>query len=449
MHKKSFAFQVCYLSLVLLFISCSHDSPVMVYEQGTNENVNQWMYQQMKRYYYWNETMPNEGDLSIDPKEYFSKLLQPTDRFSYTLHLSKAETFPQSVRGNFGFDVAFIEHGGKVYGVVLYVLADSPASRSILKRGMLITSMNGTALNQSNYDGLYQEISSANQLHLQLVEYNGTDFSTPISLSISRGITLLQPLFKKVISQNNNKVGYLAIPHFDVGLAPSLLQAFTEFKNQSITQLVLDLRYNGGGDIASATALSILVAPTIQANDPFITFKGNKNGGTINQSFKQALEMNETKLSYESLRNSHPSVQKVYILCGNHTASASEIIINNLKPYMEVICIGEKTVGKDVAGFPIQDDRNPTEQGWVLYPSIYKLFNANNEGGYNAGIIPTIEVSELQQLPVLPLGDPNEVLLKEALSTITSSGRTSRVQTIRVLKKTIKSEQDPLFQITP
>lgn len=421
----------------ILFACQTNDDIPLTYEEGTNEYVNDWIYTQMKRYYYWNESMPDKDNLSLPPKEYFGYLVNKNDRFSYAIHTSSAETFPQSLQNSFGFDFSFIEYEGQVYGVVMYVLSNSPAERNGLERGQLITAIGGTALSQGNYNNLYQNLLTAKDAKLQVVSYSDkSGFTAPKEISISQGFTFLQPVLSRVIPYQNHKVGYIEIPHFNVGLSQSLLNAFQEFKNQSINEVVVDLRYNGGGDVSSATALSILLAPNIQSANQFIRFKGNSNGGEVNQTFKESLEMNESKVSFEVLRAAHPNIQRVYVLCGNHTASASEIIINNLKPFMEVITIGEKTVGKDVASFPIEDDRIVgTQARWVLYPAIYKLFNANGEGNYTDGIQPTIMLEEFQVLEVFPLGNTNEILLKRALGSISGNRRSMKIKTIQTLQK--------------
>ncbi|MEO7976576.1 S41 family peptidase [Flavobacterium sp.] len=428
--------------LILLFASVlfacqANDDIPLTYEEGTNEYVNDWIYTQMKRYYYWNESIPGKGNLSLPPKEYFGSLVNKNDRFSYAIHTSSAETFPQSLPNSFGFDLSFVEFEGRIYGVVLYVLSNSPAERNGLERGKLITAIGGTALNQGNYNNLYQNLIAAKDAKLQVVSYSEqSGFTAPQQINITQGFTFLQPVLSQVIPYQNHKVGYIEIPHFNVGLSQSLLSVFQEFKNQSINEIVVDLRYNGGGDVSSATALSILLAPNIQSTNQFIRFKGNFNGGEVNQTFKESLEMNESKVSFEVLRAAHPQIQRVYILCGKHTASASEIIINNLKPFMEVITIGEKTVGKDVASFPIEDDRMGGGQvRWVLYPVIYKLFNAEGEGNYAAGIQPTIMLEEFQVLEVFPLGNTNEILLKRALGSISGNGRSMNIKTIQALQK--------------
>ncbi|MFD1604461.1 S41 family peptidase [Flavobacterium artemisiae] len=428
--------------LILLFASilfaCQTDDDIpLTYEEGTNEYVNDWIYTQMKRYYYWNESMPGKGNLSLPPKEYFATLVNKNDRFSYAIHTSSPETFPQSLQNSFGFDLSFIEYEGQVYGVVMYALSNSPAERNGLERGQLINAIGGTALSQGNYNSLYQNLLTAKEVKLQVVSYSEkSGFTAPKQINISQGFTFSQPVFSQVIPYQNHIVGYIEIPHFNAGLSKSLLKEFQTFKNQSVNEIVVDLRYNGGGDVSSAAALSVLLAPNIQSSNPFIRFKGNSNGGEVNQTFKESLEMNESQVSFEALRAAHPQTQRVYVLCGSHTASASEIIINNLKPFMEVITIGEKTVGKDVASFAVEDDRIVGAQAkWVLYPAIYKLFNANGEGNYAAGLQPNVVLNEFQKLEVFPLGNTNEVLLHQALNSISGNGRMMKAITTQTLQK--------------
>ncbi len=417
-----------FLFFGIFLISCEVDDKPEVYEEGSNKYTNDWIYNQMKKYYKWNETMPDKGDLAINPKEYFNRLLNKSDLYSYAVNPNLPETVPQSLHRNFGFDISFVEYQSKIYGVILYALEGSPAKNYGLSRGQLITDINGEELNFNNYEKIYKSIITVNHLDLKVVSYSKeTGFSKAKSVSLSQGFSFSQPISPKVFTNNNTKIGYVEIPHFDVGQAKLFQQIFQELKNQNITELVLDLRYNGGGDVSSATALSIIIAPNIKASDLFIQFEGNKNGGLVKQSFQQALESNERNVSFEVLKNAHPDIKRLYILCGKRTASASEIMINNLRPFMEVITIGEKTVGKDVAGFPIEDDRIPNTKGWILYPSIYKLFNAKHEGDYSSGINPSIAVDELQEPEIFPLGNRSELLLNTAINM--QSGNTSKVKT--------------------
>lgn len=437
------------LFLALSVLSCEDDDRPEIYEEGSNKYTNDWMYNQMKKYYKWNETMPDKGDLGLNPKQYFQRLLHKDDAYSYAVHPDFPETVPQSLRRNFGFDISFIEYQSKTYGVILYALTDSPAKNNGLVRGQLITKINGEELNLTNYEKLYKSIVSATHLDLEIVSYSKEmGFSNPKEVSLLQGFSFSQPIFPQIIINNNTKIGYVEIPHFDVGQAQLFQQVFQELKNQNVTELVLDLRYNGGGDVSSATALSIILAPDIKSNDLFIQFEGNKNGGLVKQSFQQALESNELNVSFDVLKNAHPDIKRVYVLCGERTASASELIINNLRPFMDVITIGEKTVGKDVAGFPIEDDRIPNTKGWILYPSIYKIFNAKHEGNYSNGIAPSVAVDELQEAEVFPLGNSAEILLNKAINSIAGNTGKMKIEASRSLPLSkIYIDTDPLLVV--
>ncbi|WP_343615799.1 S41 family peptidase [Flavobacterium sp.] len=433
--------------LMILFVSCQNDDAPVVYEKGTNEYANSWILEQMKRYYLWNENLPENTSLSLKPGDYFKKLLYKDDRFSYAVHPSLPETAPQSIRNSYGFEIFFIEYENQIYGIILYVLPDSPAERSGLKRGLFIKTINGTSLNSQNFENTYAAAAASATITLQVMQYSEADgFSAVEEIEITRSLTFSNAVNSQVILFNNQKIGYIEISHFDVGLAGSLLSVFKEFQNQSVTKIIVDLRYNGGGDVSSAAALSSILAPNIKSDDLFITFKGNKNGGIVHKTFKEALVMNENQIRFEALRSVHPLIQEVFVLSGNHTASASEIIINNLKPYMKVTVIGEKTVGKDAAGFAVEDNRISGEKGWILYPVIYKLFNARNEGNYTLGIDPDIEINELQNMEVFPLGDIRETVLSKALNNGISAKPQKNTQ---VKKLTLRNTYgiDPFVQI--
>lgn len=443
--KKNIKF--LFFALFIIIVSCQNDDAAQVYSKGSNEYTNQWMYEQMKRYYYWADELPAKSDISLAPNDYFNSLLHSNDRFSYALNRNDGTTFPKSLRNSFGLDIAFAEHYGQVYGIVLYVLSDSPAKYVGLKRGQLIKAINGIPLNVGNYNQLYKDISISQNAQLQVMDYSESEgFSQPQQFNIYSGMVLLQPVSSKVLQVGTHKVGYIQIPHFDAGLSASLLSVFTQFKSELVNEVVVDLRYNGGGDVSSATALCTLLAPSVTANELFIKFKGNTNGGEVRQTFKEALEMNEYLVSFEALRNAHPSIQRVFVLCGSHTGSASEIIINNLRPFIEVITIGEKTVGKDVATFAIEDNHVVEgENQWVLYPAIYKLYNSNNEGNYNEGITPSIILNELRNLEIHALGEQDEILLSGALAIISGNLRLNNSNSIKVLQKSAISDSDPLI----
>lgn len=409
-----------FLCLVFLIGSCSpnDDDFLEEYPAGTNAYTNQWVYQQMQRYYYWNLKLPAliKTNLSLEPQAYYSSILYTEDRYSYSYHPSLAETFPQSLRKSYGFDMGLVTHKGQSFAAVLYSLLDSPAKKTGLLRGVLISAINGQNITTTNFKTLYETLITLDEATLTITSYSKqSGFTTPKQIHLSQSFTFNPPISGKVLHKNGKKIGYVNVPYFEVGMAGIFKEIFQTFKDQQINEVVLDLRYNGGGDVSSAVALSIILAPSINADDPFITFKGNENGGIVHQSFQEALIINESNITFETLRQAHPEINRLYVLCGTHTASASEIVINNLSPYMEVITIGESTYGKNYAGFIIQDKREPQNSGWILFPTIYSLYNADDVGDYQKGLTPTYKLSELNTLELFPLGDSQEVLFQKAL----------------------------------
>ncbi len=413
------------LYLVLTSTSCSQndDGFEPEYLPGSNAHINQWIYKQMQRYYLWNSALPvqSQTNLSLSPQDYFKSITSATDRYSYTYHPALKETFSQNLRKSFGFDMDLVRVQGKSFATVLYSLPDSPAMKVGLTRGILISAIDDQNITETNFENLYDKLIEEEQVNLSITSYSKESGFIPLKqIQLSQRFTLNPPIKGKVISRHGKKIGYINLPYFEVGMAGGFANVFQEFKSQGVSEVVLDLRYNGGGDVSSAAALSIILAPSIKGNDRFITFKGNKNGGIVNQSFREALEVNETNVSFEALRTVHPSIYKVYVLCGKRTASASEIIINNLSPYMKVVTIGETTYGKNYAGFTIQDNRDSKSPGWVLFPVIYKLYNADGIGDYREGLSPRYKLNELKTSGLSPLGDPQEILFEKALELIAS-----------------------------
>jgi C-terminal processing protease CtpA/Prc len=135
-------------------------------------------------------------------------------------------------------------------------------------------------------------------------------------------------------------------------------QKFAEFKAEGVQELIVDLRYNYGGSVSAAAPL---LADSCRnfVRSPFILFKGNKNGGEVKRTFAQQIAYDPKALDFNTLRSNALGLSRVYILTSNSTASAAEIVVNNLKPYLQVIQIGNTTLGKDMAGFTVEDKRKP------------------------------------------------------------------------------------------
>jgi len=440
--KKIKYFFTYHLLLIILIgitiISCREtDEGLPDFPEGSTESINVWVQDSMRRYYYWADQIPAKPDYHLPVKDFFKSLLSSQDRFSYIVDTKDSSTYPRSIRGMYGFDYAVLQLGnGEVVTVIKLVLTNSPAMNAGLKRGMMIKKINGTVITASNAEQLTSSLPDQTVINLTVGNWQNNTIVNEKNVTVYYGYSLEQPINSKIIEQAGKKTGYLYIYDFPDGMTQSLNQKFSEFKAAGVQELILDLRYNYGGSVSSAAALCSLIPSGISADSQFITYKGNKNGGEVKRTFSQQIAYDPNALDFNTLHANSLGLNKVYILTSSSTASASEIVINNLKPYMEVIQVGEKTLGKDMAGFAIEDKRKPKKISWQIHPVIYKVFNANGEGGYSNGIVPQTLVDEYNSLPLLPLGDSDETLLSSVLQKIyfkSSNGKSDSNTNVKVL----------------
>lgn len=406
------------IAIIVIFISCTdNDENAPVFPEGSTESVNLWVRDSLKRYYYWADQMPAKPDYHLPVKDFFKSMLAPQDRFSFIVNTEEPSSYPRSIRNMYGFDYTVIQRAnGEVVTVIKLVLKDSPAFNAGLERGMIISKINGKTVTASNAESVTSAMKDLTVLDLTVGSWKNETITNEKEIKVYYGVSFEQPLLSKIFEKNGKKAGYLYIYDFPDGTTQKLSQKFAEFKAASIQELILDLRYNYGGSVSAAAALCSLIPSGISSASPFIIFKGNKNGGEVKRTFSQQIAYDPKALDFNTLRTNALGLNKVYILTANSTASAAEIVINNLKPYMQVIQVGDITLGKDMAGFTLEDKRKPQKIRWQMHPVIYKVFNANGVGEYSNGISPQVSVNEYAVLPLLPLGDPNETLISSVLN---------------------------------
>lgn len=399
------------------------DDNIPNFPKGSTEAINLWVQDSLKRYYYWADQMPSKPNYHLPVTDFFKSLLSPQDRFSYILNTQDASTYPRSVRSMYGFDYTILQlDNGNVVTVVKLVLHNSPAQNAGLQRGMIITKINGTAITASNMNSVSESVlNSSSTITLSVGNWENGTIINEQELTVYQSFTFDQPLISEIFEQDGKKTAYLYIYDFPDGISGKFMQKFSEFKTAGVQELVLDLRYNYGGSVASAAALCAMIPAGISSSSPFIIYKGNRNGGEVAMTFAEQIAYDPSAADFNTLTANNLGLNKLYVLTSGNTASASEIVINNLKPYMQVVQVGRTSLGKDMAGFPIIDRNNPPEIFWQIHPVIYKVYNANTEGGYSEGISPQVSVDEFSVLPVLPLGNPDETLLSSVLGQIYSN----------------------------
>ncbi|MCV6606581.1 MAG: S41 family peptidase, partial [Campylobacterales bacterium] len=170
-------------------------------------------------------------------------------------------------------------------------------------------------------------------------------------------------------------------------------EAFTFFKTNNIDDLIIDLRYNPGGSVTTA---SILLDKIAGHNDGKLqmTLKWNNNFSKFNEEYH--FENDENSLN----------LKRVFFLTTSNTASASELVINALKPYMDVVIIGDNTSGKPVGM------AGRKHQGLIYWLINFSIYNSQNNGDYFYGLYPNCSVSDSYEYSRTDKRDP---LLSKAL----------------------------------
>ena len=410
----------------------------------TSVEIKDFVWKGMNLYYLWQADVPdladnrfaNQSQLNTflepfaSPTDLFNHLRvpSPTDRFSviysdYTLLEGVLSGNTLNNGMDYGLKYTDASHT-TVFGWVRYILPNSDAVTKNIHRGAIFYAIDGTPLNNDNY----RTLLASNNYTVNLADYSnvgGVVTLTPNGQSVSLSKTALaeNPIFiNTVINNGAHNIGYLMYNGFYASYDSQLNTAFGSLVSQNVTDLVLDLRYNSGGSIASATKLASMITGQFsgqlfakqQWNAKAEAYYLANNPGSLQNIF------------VSGLNGLH--LNKVYILTSKSTASASELVVNCLKPYITVVQIGDVTTGKNVGSITLYDspsftktDVNPNHK-YAMQPLVLKIVDKNGFGDYTAGITPTTSLPEnLNNLGVL--GNIDEPLLSTAINQIIASGK--------------------------
>lgn len=442
-------------SLVVLFLaafslqSCDDKDDVAT---PPDLQINNFIWRGLNEVYLWQADVPNLADNrfanqdALDsflkgyskPEDLFEDLLNKPeskypnggaiDRFSWIVDdYTVLEQELNGITKNSGIDFRLSRQASgsnNLVGYIRYIIPNSNASGKDIKRGDLFTSVNGTPLTVSNYEAL---LFNSDSYTLNLATYNGSSFAlNGKSVALTKTTLEENPiLITKTITSGDHKIGYLMYNGFYAEYDDELNQAFGQLKAAGITDFVLDLRYNGGGSVRSSTRLASMITGQFngeifskqQYNSKLMKDLTNEDLESLNQRFVSTID----GTAVNSL-----NMSTVYVITTGNTASASEIIINGLKPHINVIQIGETTVGKNVGSFTVYDSEsltknnvNPTHK-YAMQPLVFKITNSANFGDYTQGLVPNYPQQEFIDTYGV-LGDASEPLLNLAISKITGN----------------------------
>lgn len=460
------------LSIIFIFLafaSCSDNDSNNNTTGGENDTdevyTNKWIYQQMKGLYLWN--VPNNPNYDQAPVNFYNGLLfkyrqsADGDRFSWieekeTTQRQKAGT------GSLGFEILPQNYfyqllPGQNYTnvgfFVTYVRRGSDAQNKGLKRGNVIYAVDNVDINYTNYEDLYYHLQTASSVSLSVYGEGGTA-NTINNITANSAYDEENPIWlESLISSGGKKIGYIVYNQFERGdnykYDVELIQKIDALIKGGANDLIIDLRYNPGGYVISATHLASALVPNQNTADIFLKYSYNPaRNDSLTRIYGSTVNFTD-KVYSTSQSIPKSNLNSLYIIATENSASASEALINGLRPYMQgkLKHIGTKTTGKDKGSWAI--DKNDVRIKYTLHPLIMRVLNKNDNretgGNYERGLTPDIEINEWDKAyelvevtntdifgepiayPLLlpwkegmkELGDPSEALLAVAIADIT------------------------------
>ncbi len=444
-----------------LTISCSGDDgptpPSPNPDVELKSEINDFVWKGLNEIYLWQQDVPNLADTKDDnkndyytflngyntPEDIFDALLYQkgtVDKFSFLVddYIELEKSFQGVSKSNgVDFRLGRISDSDDLFGFVRYIAKDSDASTKDISRGDMFLSVDGTRLNINNYlDLLFGE---SDTYTLGMADINNNTISlNGKEVTLTKSEFTEDPiLINKIIPVSGGKVGYLMYNGFIANFDNALNDVFGDFKANGVTDLVLDLRYNPGGRVSTAIALASMISGRLtsevfsreQWNNKYQAYFEANNPGVLVNHFVDKLADNTPINSL--------GLGRVFVLTTTGSASASEQVINNLDPYIDVIQIGTRTTGKFTASVTLYDSENFGRTGansnhtYALQPLVNKSLNANGVTDFYDGLPPdhlmTYQTSSGETregeniLNLGALGDINEPFLQKALSLIDGS----------------------------
>ena len=426
--------------------------------------INQFCYDQMYYYYlWWKDIDTSNWMLNDDPIQKVKSIRYEEDRWTAAMEDITPYTDTSAITNNtYGYDFQPYwadEEETHVMAVVSMVFPDGPADKAGLKRGSRIMKMNGRHIEHTNED--YNTLLSSASLDLSVYDPE-TDTTKDIKMT-PVNMHLDPVLFEKVFDCGGKKVGYFYFNDFNsFESCARLIEVAKKFKKEGVTELVIDLRYNGGGYVIIEELLASLLAPeaNVKNGDLYQTSVYNDSEYAkllkqyygedyVNTYFTTKFNMESDKYSYDT-SDANIGLNKIYALVTSGTASASEALLVSLMPYMDVEVIGNRTLGKHCSGVMFeareyyQDNEDYLAElkkkdvtaynkfmdeywkyysGWKDYVGKWGLYvmistyadkNGKNPCRPN-GIVPEIEIKD-SPIELYPLGDDREAMLRAALT---------------------------------
>jgi carboxyl-terminal processing protease len=336
--------------------------------QRTGQNT--YVRDVMRDLYYWYRMMPNVNPASYASPEALLEALRyrPIDSsYSYiTSRASNEAFFSESQYIGYGFTTRL--SGSEMH--LLQVFPDSPGSEADMSRGDRIVEINGRSVADLIASGAINNAFGAATVGVVsrvVIQHRGEEERHERTL-VKRIVTIPTVSLTRVFEVDGRKVGYLLFRNFVTPSFEALNEAFASLREAGATELVLDVRYNGGGLVDVAVHLASLIGGVVTEGRVFAEYRHNDRNADLDEALR--FGASEHALTLERL----------FVITTRSSASASELIINGLRPHMPVVVVGDTTYGKPVGQYGI------TFCDKVLAPVSFKMVNADGQGDFFDGI---------------------------------------------------------------
>ena len=420
MNLRSFAAVFAFFTLFFLSAGCEN----IVHEECSQANINRHAYAFMQDWYLWYDHLP---DIDVSQFASLSEMISAVkyvdnetviDRFSYALKKQEHDDYYAGKRYGMGFSMVRDENSD-IYVTIVY--PEGPAGKAGMRRGQKILSLNGVTVQEldenqdynhqhkgedgfvekPDWNNIYDAENKGEEVFFKVLDSSEGEKEFSVILD---DYTMNSVLAVSVLEHHGAKVGYLHFKSF-IKLSPDELDAaFAQFKEAGIDELVVDMRYNGGGLVSVAEHLIDLIGGATVNDEKIIKILYNDKHTDSNYSYKG-----------KKLPGSLDKINKIVFITTRGTASASEMVINALTPYFDVALVGEMTYGKPVG----MNSMSFCDQ--TIVPITFKSANSQDYGDYFLGM--EVDCGSADDYRH-DFGDPEEASVHEALYLL-ENGRCS------------------------